>query len=752
MQKSITTYKHIIVMLEALILVALLIVFFNVKKDGSANELNIAEFGTEYENIASFDGSSWKIDTEQAEEQVGSGYLLWSNGVSLKRGTYTIVLDYNTSIIQKAVVEADEGVVKTADFFLLSNNKKQVSYDFVLATDVQGFKFRLKEYRGGDFSIDGIKIYRNTHDIRCLIFIYIILSILLDIVLFVHKIQKNKKIIVGVLAIAFIGSLPLFPVGMMTGSDITYHLVRIDGIADGLKSGAFPVKMYSVFNDDYGYPTGVFYGDVTLYFPAILRIIGFTTMCSYKIYIYVINILTLSIAYYCGKKIFEKDYKAILFSIVYTFSTYRLVCVYARAAVGEYTAATFYPIVILAIWNIYTQDVKCKEYKKNAITLAVGMACLIYTHILSTEMFVLALAILVLSLFKKTFRLETISVLLRSVLICGILCLAFIVPFLEYYVGLDIMVKHAMDKSYIQNYGCYISDYFAFFKSITGGNYETRRGILTPGLILMAGLVLGIILIATRKANQRIKVATYGSIISLFVASTIFPWNLINSLPIIGPFLVTVQFPYRYLEIAVCFLSILLIFAIEQVIELGLVNNKIYRYVALLSFFMTFVFISNYQDEAYITSIMRSYDTADLSLYTRTGNFGMVLGTEYLINGSNVGTDYLDYSVYGENATAAIIGEKGVKTSIYVDANDNAAVTIPRFAYPHFVVKDQLGNKLETTTGFNNRIRVLFPTAYKGEIYIEFIEPWYWRMAELISLVSIIGLILRYKIVLRNDK
>ena len=73
MQKSITTYKHIIVMLEALILVALLIVFFNVKKDGSANELNIAEFGTEYENIASFDGSSWKIDAEQAEEQVGSG-------------------------------------------------------------------------------------------------------------------------------------------------------------------------------------------------------------------------------------------------------------------------------------------------------------------------------------------------------------------------------------------------------------------------------------------------------------------------------------------------------------------------------------------------------------------------------------------------------------------------------------------------------------------------------------------------------
>ena len=67
---------------------------------------------------------------------------------------------------------------------------------------------------------------------------------------------------------------------------------------------------------------------------------------------------------------------------------------------------------------------------------------------------------------------------------------------------------------------------------------------------------------------------------------------------------------------------------------------------------------------------------------------------------------------------------------------------MPRFAYPYFVATDQYKNRLKTICGHNNKVTVLFDKEYEGEVYIDFIEPWYWRIAELISLVSIIIIVI----------
>lgn len=732
--------KIIFFAIETLIFIALMFVMVHRMKGDNVFVIPLDGMTTSHSEVV-FDGTSWKLDAEDANGLVGDGYVVFGPNIPLEHGTYTLVLNYNTTKIQKGVVEVDGGYLETADYFLLSNNKHEARYDFKLDTDVDAFRFRLKEYMGGDFELTGVTIIRNTHDIRILVFLWIVLSVILDLILYNKFVSQNKKVIGIVIGITFLASLPLFFKGMMTGDDIRYHLVRIEGIVDGLKSGAFPVKMYSVYNDDYGYPVGIFYGDILLYIPAFLRIIGFTVMQSYKIYIFGINLLTSAIAYYAGKKMFRSDMHAVLFTTVYTFSTYRLVCLYARAAMGEYSATCFYPLVMLAFWNIYTQDIKSKEYKKNALTLAIGMAGLIYCHILSTEMFVMALLIIALAMFKKTFRKETFGVLMKAVVLCGLICAAFIVPFMEYYTGVDITIKHRFEKSYIQSQGAYLSDYFAVFKSITGGNFVTRRGLLTPGLILMAGLLVAIVFIVAGKADKKIKVMTLGSVISLFVASNLFPWNRINEVPVIGNFLVSVQFPYRYIGIAVCFLAILLVLVLEKLAEMGVTLKKFFAGITLASVIMTLLFVSEYQDEAFVTSIFRSYDTADLLTYTRTGDFGMYLGTIYLIQGTSMDSEVLDYGVYGENVNAVMISESGVNLQVYVEATENATLEVPRFAYPHIVARDKDGNKLMTTAGNNNKLTVAFDKPYTGEVYIAFEEPLYWRMAELISLLTIIGLV-----------
>lgn len=737
--KKLLGNKLIIILLEVIVLVLLLTTMLFRMKNNNEIVVSMEDMTTEFDGMT-FDGKSWILEAEDANDQVDSGYLLYGPNCSLKRGTYTAVINYKTTRIQKGVLEVDRGCIDTADYFMLSNNKNETRYDFKLTTDVDGFKFRLKQYNGGYFELDNITIIRNTHDLRTLFFILVVLFVAMDLLMFNEKVKANKDIIIAVLIVGVIASIPLFFKNMMTGNDIRFHFTRIESIVEGVKTGEIPVKMYSAFNDAYGLPVGIYYGDLLLYLAAFFRLVGFTCMQSYKLYIFVINVFTAGLACYCGLSMFKKKNTALLFTFVYTVGNYRLLCVYPRAAVGEFTACAFYLLIILAIWNMYTQEITAKEYKKNSLILALGMAGLVYTHILSTEMVILVLIVLALCLFKKTFRKETLLEYLKAIAYTALFSSAFIVPFLEYYLNVDTNLKASFQSSYIQKYGAFISDYFSVFKSITGEVYSSR-GLHSPGFILMASLIVGISLLTMKKADKRIQVTTVGAIVCLWVSSNIFPWDFIYGIPYMGQTLVSVQFPYRYLGMAACFLAILLGLCIEKSIELEYVSEKSYVALAALTLTITCFFIGAYTDEAYSRTIFSSYDTADQFIYTRGGEFGMYMGDEYLIQGSDTSEGILDYGVYGENVKASFISEKGEHLEVFADAKDNATLELPRFAYPHVIAKDKDGNILKTKRGNNNKLTVLFPKAYTGEVFVDFVEPWYWRLAEVLSLISVIGVV-----------
>ena len=47
---------------------------------------------------------------------------------------------------------------------------------------------------------------------------------------------------------------------------------------------------------------------------------------------------------------------------------------------------------------------------------------------------------------------------------------------------------------------------------------------------------------------------------------------------------------------------------------------------------------------------------------------------------------------------------------------------------------------LELEDGTHFDIRVLIPAGFEGELTVRFQPPWYWRMGELISLLSLSGI------------
>lgn len=92
-------------------------------------------------------------------------------------------------------------------------------------------------------------------------------------------------------------------------------------------------------------------------------------------------------------KIFKRIDAAFIFSCLYTFYGYRTIDIYHRSAIAEAIALTVIPIVMYYAYALIYEKKPC------AIPLAVSMSLLIYTHVLSTFMSVIAVGLLVLGGF-----------------------------------------------------------------------------------------------------------------------------------------------------------------------------------------------------------------------------------------------------------------------------------------------------------------------------------------------------------------
>ena len=121
--------------------------------------------------------------------------------------------------------------------------------------------------------------------------------------------------------------------------DKLVHLRRIAALADTLRAGYFPSRIYFSMNESTGYAMSVFYPDLFLYLPAFLYIVGIPLSYCYAVYVVTVNVVTAVISYYCLVRFLKGDkIPAAVMSFVYTLSVYRLTDIYIRDALGEYTA------------------------------------------------------------------------------------------------------------------------------------------------------------------------------------------------------------------------------------------------------------------------------------------------------------------------------------------------------------------------------------------------------------------------------
>lgn len=688
-----------------------------------------------------------------------------NNRISLERGSYQVTMDYDLTVDAVRITplyEASYGP-DDAETILLTKEFQEKTFELLLPDQVNEFSFQLPELENADdLVIHSITMERTNQSERVRFFVVLCIFCAVDVLFYLGRkgrfgawsVEKRGSVLCIGLIVLF-ACVPLMTNYLLSGQDLTFHLMRIEGLAEGLKQGQFPVKMQPVWLNDYGYPVSIMYGDLFLYVPAVLRIIGFSLQASYKIYLVMIQIITAINTYLCCKEIAEDRKLGVVGCFLYVFATNRMTNIYYRAAVGEYTALAFLPLVFLGLFYLLGEKERTKaEQKKVFFLLVMGYTFMLESHMLSFNIAIVFSIIYCLFHFKKF--LQNFWFLVKTALITIGLNLGFLVPMADYMISHDMKVKYASQIENMQEHGLFLSQLFQMFRfpvSLSGNVMNGVGGDMAIGIGLAYMLMLALFVWELCCCFWRKKkgLANEGMIqtepvrifviflLCLVMSCYFFPWHAISKIPVLGSILTPYQFAWRFIGIATFLGVILTMYALKALEKLTDRTIKVAAIVVLGT--LTLIGSQYLMDNKVSDSTARTKVTSSASIYTA----GAVANGEYLFV-ENSAMAIIDQQPVPADETAVSITSYEKKNSRISMECENLTdevqqVKVSFLDYKGFVANDKTtGEKLDTTCDEQHILTVLLPAGYQGTVQVCFRQPWYWRVAEIVSLAVLIAL------------
>ena len=415
----------VVLLLEAAVLASLAASLF-----GAPYKLQLtpADFSNDYPQIAAVneDGTALQIwnNSEDFTPPEDKAISFSTAGSAMRSGAYEVTVQYFSCQMPDA--RTFNALYSAGSLsFASKGNPSAISADAVTLDDCHrtvttrlwvGYGARMQDltatltYGEGQLYLYGITlteqpIYRLTR-----LVIFVLLAAVLDLALLLlfargdtdAPARRRKYAVPLILAgITVAACLPLFSNYLYFGHDLDYHLQRISAMAAELSYGQFPVRMTTDTLNGYGYANSLCYCELFLTLPALLYNAWLPLRTCYQVYIFAVTLSTAIIAYCSFGKITASRKLGLLGAALYTLSCYRLVCTYIRASVGEYTAITFLPLVLVGLYNIYTTE---KPRFAQWAPMAFGMAALVQCHLLSCELIALLLVVFCLLRLRDTLR------------------------------------------------------------------------------------------------------------------------------------------------------------------------------------------------------------------------------------------------------------------------------------------------------------------------------------------------------------
>lgn len=675
-------------------------------------------------------------------------------GISLRPGVYEVIQTYHTDRDYSGICSVkDETIHPRA---LCTNGEhlyqglQQTGYTLWLYQGTDNLQLAVS-YSGEGMLETGELIIVNTGKLWSMLFVILLCLGFAGVFLliFVHYDRqygvsgRKKQIFFFLLLITFLASLPQLHTYLLGGADLTYHLQRIEGVKDGLLGGQFPVRIEPEWLYGHGYANGIFYCNTLLYLPALLRLAGFDVTVSYQLFCICLNLATVLISWYCFGKMFRDDRIGLMCSALYTLSIIRIYKLDMVGAVGEGSAITFLPLVFYGMYRIFTEKPEEEPYRTAWLPVAFGYAGLMQTHVLTCEMTAFVTVLVCLVCIRRIFRRPVFAALVKGALGAAGLSLWYLMPFLDYYLTQDMHIRHVSGRT-IQERGLYFGQLFVNSWSDSVREALAEKGLVnvdpvSPGWLCLLALAVFFLLWLcgglrgaqlSRGIRQAAKFSALTAVLLLFMTLRVFPWDWLQERGSVMASLVSsLQFPNRFMGWAMVFM--IMVFGCL----LSLYRDR--KAVCLAGGLL--VALSVLTSSVYMMSHAIE-EEEHYHLYNEEGmGFGYVSGAEYLVEG----TDDLLLTFTGPTAGEEVRITNYEKRYLHAtlscvnEGGEESWVELPILLYKGYRARTASGERLAVIHGDNHKLRVLLPPGFDDTLEVRFVSPFYWRISELITLLTV---------------
>lgn len=669
-------------------------------------------------------------------ENQGKNVMEYSPSLTLGKGKYDITLRTNTNEQIKLNVCSNTN----PDLYQTTFSGNQKTFTLELSEKQNGIAFSTEGKTAVLTNVEiksGSLLYTDT--------IFVALCILIFLLLMVYVKSKEeayeKMAIFIVICAGVVASYPLFTSYLYSGHDLNFHLWRIEGIADGLRSGQFPVRIHPTHNNGYGYITASVYPELFLYFPAVLRLLGVSLATAYKALLVAMNIMTALIMYYSAKGITKSKLFSVMAAVIYTMSTWRLFCLYPRAAIGEGMAMSFLPLVVLGLYHVLKGD------QKKWYILAIAYTCIFQVHVITTVLTAILSVVIALIFVKDCFKEKRYISIFKAIIVTVLLNLWYLIPFIRYYFSLDMVIRQPRVNTEFWQNAIIPAELFNIFNDSFGYSLLLDRGI-KGNMSVSLGFPISVCLICAVAYfifNKKDKIENESftkayficGIAFLFAATTLFPWEPIQKNVIFNKFADLVRMPWRFLSMA----SPLITIAAVHTMTIFKPGEKAKK-ISLLAVCMVCTLFMVHFGQAFTTNTTRMIEGVQSPAVS--GSIG--LDKEYLVKGTDEKLLLPEKYVASESVKVTSFEKKGTNIKLTLaNSSKDAYVEVPLLYYPGYTAENSDGEKLETVNGDNNVLRVNLNGA-SGDIFVKYTGFIYFRIAELISLFTLLLLIFGKKL------
>ena len=349
--------------------------------------------------------------------------------------------------------------------------------------------------------------------------------------------------------------------------------------------------------------------------------------------------------------------------------------------------------------------------------------------------------------------------LLKTAVLTFLVNAWFLIPFLDYYLTQDLKFKADTGHPMIQHTGVYLTQLFYAFPKFALYGQEGYRDELPMrlGVSMTVGLFMGIGMLACRREigssgekEKQIRERLYKTevllvvmaILLIWMATVYFPWDRIYNMGSFFAFMISsLQFLWRIIGLASA------VVAEVTAVGLALLANRFGKGLAQ-SIGIAMMAVAMLDGSWHLQQAAESvgqYEYKDLQSI-RWGTALAVSAGEFGIQGADWDMiTTVDHPVAYDDAEILSWNKKGTRVMLNVQGGEKGGyVTLPLLDYKGYSARSKDGVITDENLfrGKGAEVCLKVPQNYKGWVEVYFSSPWYWRLSEGISLVTLVLIIL----------